>query len=64
MVETETAIVRRRDFSAWIGDGVGVGAGDWEVEGLGLKAMAPIRIPAMPVRAKFCMGEGGGFDRV
>jgi hypothetical protein len=59
MVETEMAIVRRRDFSVGIGDGVGVGAGDWEVEGWELKAMEPIRIPVIPVRARFCMVKGG-----
>jgi hypothetical protein len=60
MVETEMAIVRRRDFSVWMGDAVGVGvrAGLWEVEGLELKAAEPIKMPTTPVSMSFCMIKG------
>jgi hypothetical protein len=37
---------------------VGVRDGDWEIEGLVLKAAAPIRTPTIPVMISFCMAKG------
>jgi hypothetical protein len=63
MALTETVIVRRR-LLGWAGSivGVGVGWGLWEIEGLVLKATAPIRTPATPVMISFCMAIGDGSN--
>jgi hypothetical protein len=56
MALTDTAIVRQR-LLGWLGSvvGDGEGDGDWEIEGLVLKATAPIRTPATPVMISFCI---------
>jgi hypothetical protein len=40
-----------------VGDGEGDGL--WEIEGLVLKAVAPIRTPTTPVMISFCMTKEG-----
>jgi hypothetical protein len=57
MALTDTAIVKRRLLAAG-SVGAGVGAGDWEVEGLVLKVVEPIRTPTIPVMMIFCMAKG------
>jgi hypothetical protein len=46
--------------------GLGMGCGPWEIEGLVLKAVAPIRTPTIPVMISFCIpkGAGGQFQNV
>jgi hypothetical protein len=58
MAATEIAIVRRRDLGSVGSVGLGVGCGPWEIEGLVLKAVAPIRTPTIPVMISFCMTIG------
>jgi hypothetical protein len=66
MALTEIAIVRRR-LLVWAGSvgwGLGIGCGLWEVEGLVLKAVAPIRTPTIPVMISFCMAKRGDSNLV
>jgi hypothetical protein len=58
MAATDMAIVRRRVLGWASSVGWGVGAGDWEIEGLVLKAVAPVRTPTIPVMISFCVAIG------
>jgi hypothetical protein len=57
MVAMDTVIVRRQ-FLGWADSGVGAGTGDWEIEGLVLRAVSPVRTPTIPVMISFARRSG------